>query len=62
MVGEIDPSQAPAVAVGTRGNAVLGWIEAGHVFAAVRRRGSGRFGGAVEVSATTVDRLRERTA
>jgi hypothetical protein len=52
-VAAVDPSQTPAVAVGSGGQALVGWIAHGHVFAATRVRRSGAFGRIREVSATS---------
>ncbi len=48
--GSIDPSQAPAVAIGPNGQALLGWIGFGHVFAVAAGPRSSSFGALHEVS------------
>ncbi len=53
MLGSIDASQTPAVAVGPRGQVVVGWVRAGHPVAAVGSASSGRFGAAHVLSAST---------
>jgi hypothetical protein len=49
-LGQIDPSQDPAVAVGPNGTALIAWIRNGHVFAASRRAHSQLFSAPHEVS------------
>jgi hypothetical protein len=50
-LGSIDASQAPTVAVGPSGEAIVGWVSAGRVFADVREPGSKRFAGVKQISA-----------
>ncbi|MGA9858768.1 MAG: hypothetical protein WBQ18_12970 [Solirubrobacteraceae bacterium] len=52
VLGAADPTQAPALAVGTGGQALAGWTLGGHPTVAVRRGASGRFGSAVKLSPT----------
>lgn|GEM_PF-6152796 len=52
QLGAIDGSQAPAVAIGPGGLALLGWIRSGHVYAAVSKPRSSQFGSVREVSST----------
>src|SRR5207302_10591589 len=42
-LGPIDTSQAPAVALGAGGRAVLGWVAGGRVVASDHARGGARF-------------------
>ena len=53
LLGSIDASQTPAVAVGPRGQVVVGWVRAGHPVAAVGSASSGRFGALHVLSAST---------
>jgi hypothetical protein len=48
----IDASQAPAAAVGPHGAGLVGWIQAGHVYAAAQPRAGGSFADPRQVSAT----------
>jgi hypothetical protein len=48
----IDASETPAVAVSPTGEALLGWVQSGHVRAADASRSARRFGAAHTVSAT----------
>jgi hypothetical protein len=43
-LGRIDPSQTPAVAVGSRGQTILGWVRYGQPVASVGSAGGGPFG------------------
>jgi hypothetical protein len=43
-LGVIDPSQSPALAVGRRGQVLLGWVRSGKPVAAVGSAANGRFG------------------
>src|SRR5262249_9724627 len=43
-LGSIDASQSPAVAVGPRGQVIVGWVRSGHPVAAVGSAAGGRFG------------------
>jgi hypothetical protein len=52
-LGAIDPSQEPAVAVGARGQALVGWVRGGHPVAAAAPGAGRRFGAPVTLSATT---------
>ena len=52
-LGTIDPGQAPAVAVSSQGDALLGWISSGHVLAAERRPSGRRLGTVRTVSSTS---------
>jgi hypothetical protein len=52
-LGAIDPGQSPAAAVAPGGDALVGWIASGHVYAAERRPGAGRLGSARTVSNTS---------
>lgn len=52
-LGPIDPGQSPAAAIGRGGDALVGWISSGHVYAAERRPRAGRLGGARLVSNTS---------
>lgn len=52
-LGPIDPSQTPAATVSSRGQAVVGWIEGGHVVAATRRRRARGFDRPQTVSAAS---------
>jgi hypothetical protein len=51
-LGAVDASQEPAAAIGARGQAIAGWIDNGHVFAAARGTARGRFGSPALVSGT----------
>ncbi len=48
--GSIDPSQEPVVAIGPNGQALLGWIGFGHVYAVAAGPRSSSFGALHEVS------------
>jgi hypothetical protein len=52
-MGSIDAAEAPAVTVSSRGEALLGWIAAGHVLARELGLGSTRFAGTHVVSSTS---------
>jgi hypothetical protein len=52
-LGSIDASQAPAVAVGPHGQALVGWVRGGKPVAATAASAGGRFGGPVSLSSTT---------
>ncbi|MGH2859002.1 MAG: hypothetical protein ACRDMJ_16125, partial [Solirubrobacteraceae bacterium] len=52
-LGSVDPSQAPALAIGPGGETVVGWVRAGAPFAAVAARPGGAFGRRAGLSATT---------
>jgi hypothetical protein len=52
-LGATDPSQEPAVAVGARGQALVGWVRGGHPVAATAPGAGRRFGAPVTLSATT---------
>jgi hypothetical protein len=43
-LGAIDASQTPALAVGPKGQVVVGWVRSGHPVAAVGSAASGHFG------------------
>ncbi len=43
-LGAVDASQHPSVAVGPRGQALVGWVSAGHPMATVGSAADGRFG------------------
>jgi hypothetical protein len=51
-LGRIDPSQSPVAAVAPSGEALVGWVSGGHVFAADQSRAGVRFGPVERVSAT----------
>jgi hypothetical protein len=51
-LGPVDPSQAVAAAISSSGQALVGWIEGGHVLAAVHQPRAARFGRARVVSGT----------
>lgn len=51
-LGPIDPSQAPAATVSNGGESLVGWVDAGHVIAAARRRRARRFDRPQTVSTT----------
>jgi hypothetical protein len=51
-LGSIDPPETPAVSVSSSGQALLGWIAYGHVFAAAASRGARGFGAVRLVSKT----------
>jgi hypothetical protein len=53
LLGSIDASQTPAVAVGPEGQVVVGWVRGGHPVAAVGSAASGRFGAVHVLSETT---------
>ncbi len=53
LLGLIDASQTPSVAVGPSGQVIVGWVRAGHPVAAVGSASSGRFGAPHVLSATT---------
>jgi hypothetical protein len=52
-LGSIDPSQAPAIAVGRSGEVLVAWVRFGHPVAAARAPGSGSFGRPSVLSRTT---------
>jgi hypothetical protein len=52
-LGPIDPGQSPAAAIGRGGDALVGWISSGHVYAAERRPRAGRLDPAQLVSNTS---------
>jgi hypothetical protein len=52
-LGAIDPSQEPDVAVGPRGQVLVGWVRGGRPVAATASSAGGRFGGPVTLSSTT---------
>jgi hypothetical protein len=52
-IGAIDASQEPAVAVGARGQALVGWVRGGHPVVAAASGAGRRFGAPVTLSATT---------
>lgn len=49
-LGALDPGQAPAVAVGPRGQALVGWVRGGHPVAAAQSAPGRGFGPAVVLS------------
>jgi hypothetical protein len=49
-LGGIDTGEDPAAAVAPNGEALVGWVDGGHVLVADRRTAGGRFGGAQTVS------------
>jgi hypothetical protein len=51
-LGAVDASQAPSAAEGSGGQALIGWIDQGHLRAATARPGASRFGGTRTVSNT----------
>ncbi|MDQ6605138.1 MAG: hypothetical protein M3Z06_01150 [Actinomycetota bacterium] len=51
-VGAVDASEAPSAAEGPTGKALVGWIDQGHVLAAVAKPGALRFGATRTVSST----------
>ncbi len=51
--GSIDPSEEPAVAIAPNGQALLGWISFGHVYAVAAGPRSSSFGSLHEVSPAT---------
>jgi hypothetical protein len=51
-VGTVDASQAPSAAEGPAGQALVAWIDQGHILAAVAKPGAGRFGATRTVSST----------
>ncbi len=51
-VGAVDSSDVPSAAEGPGGQALVGWIDQGHVRAATARPGAGRLGAAKTVSNT----------
>ncbi|MBV9915868.1 MAG: hypothetical protein JO153_05130 [Solirubrobacterales bacterium] len=51
-LGSIDPPETPAVSVSPSGQALLGWIASGHVFAAAASRGARGLGAVRLVSRT----------
>jgi hypothetical protein len=52
QLSAVDASQTPAVAVAPTGEALLGWVSQGHVFAAEARPGASQLGPARIVSRT----------
>jgi hypothetical protein len=52
-LGAIDATQEPAMAVGARGQALVGWVRGGHPVAATASGAGRRFGAPVTLSATT---------
>jgi hypothetical protein len=52
-LGAIDASQAPAVAVGARGQVLVGWVRGGHPVVATASSAGRRLGAPVTLSATT---------
>ncbi len=52
QLSSVDASQTPAVTVAPTGEALLGWIQLGHVLVAPARAGAGRFGSPHTVSGT----------
>jgi hypothetical protein len=51
-LGAIDPGQSPAAGLSPGGDALVGWIASGHVYAAAGRAGRGGLGPARTVSST----------
>ncbi len=51
-LGAVDASDSPAATEGAGGQALVGWVNQGHVLAAVARAGGGRFGSTRTVSNT----------
>jgi hypothetical protein len=51
-LGAADPSQAVAAAISSKGQALVGWVEGGHVLAAAHQLRAARFGRAQVVSGT----------
>jgi hypothetical protein len=51
-LGAVDASQVPAITIAPTGEALLGWIDQGHVLAAQAPRAGGHFGSAQTVSRT----------
>jgi hypothetical protein len=51
--GTVDATELPAVAVAPAGQALLGWIDGGHVLASYLRPHATRFGSPARVSSTT---------
>jgi hypothetical protein len=52
-LGGIDTGEDPAAAVAPNGEALVGWVNGGHVLVADRRTAGGRFGGALTLSRST---------
>ncbi len=52
-LGSVDPSQSVATAISSQGQALVGWIDAGHVLAAAHQLRAARFGRARVVSGTS---------
>lgn len=52
LLGAIDASQSPAVAVGPAGQVVVGWVRAGHPVAAVGSAARGHFGAPAVLSSS----------
>jgi hypothetical protein len=52
-LGSIDASQQPAIAVGPRGQVLVGWVRGGRPVAATASSAGGRFGRASNLSSTT---------
>jgi hypothetical protein len=53
QLGSVDPSQAPAPAISSNGEALVGWISGGRVLTAATGAPGGSFGNPVTVSSAT---------